>query len=70
MQHYLVAHVEAWRVEHFRRLPDGSWRVTVHGPDDAIDLDAVGVTVSVAAVYAGLDTVGGAARDAVFRGRG
>lgn len=70
VQHYLVAHVEAWRVEHFRRLPDGSWRVTVHGPDDAIDLDAVGVTVSVAAVYAGLDAVGGAARDAVFRGRG
>jgi hypothetical protein len=44
--------------------------VTVHGPDDAIDLDAVGVRLSVAEVYRGLDTVGGPARDAVFRGRG
>ncbi len=31
VQYYLEAHVEAWLVEHYLRLPDESWRVQVPG---------------------------------------
>ena len=70
LQHYLVAHADAWQVHHYRRNPDGSWRVTFHGAGDTIDLDAVGVTLSVDAVYAGVEDVGGPARDAKLLGPG
>jgi Uma2 family endonuclease len=70
LQHYLVAHADAWQVHHYRRLTDGSWRVTMHGAGDTIDLDAVGVKLSVDAVYAGVEDVGGPGRDARLVGPG
>ncbi len=70
LQHYLVAHADAWQVHHYRRNADGSWRVTFHGAGDTIHLDAVGVTLSVDAVYAGVEDVGGPKRDAKLVGPG
>ncbi len=42
LQHDLVAQTAAWRIEHFRRMSDGSWRVSTHGPEDTLHLDALG----------------------------
>ena len=70
LQRYLVARADAWQVPHYRRLPVGSWRVTMHGPGDVIDLDAVGVKLSVDAVYAGVEDVGGPGRDVRLVGPG
>ncbi len=64
LQHYLVAQTAAWRIEHFRRMSDGSWRVSTHGPDDTLHLDALAITLRVEDVYRGVDGLGGPARDA------
>jgi Uma2 family endonuclease len=68
LRHYVVAHQDVWRVHHFQRLEDGAWRVTTLGPDDVLELEAVGARVRVEDVYRGVEQVGGPARDAEWRG--
>ncbi len=69
LQHYVrVAH-DAWQVDHFRRLTDGSWRMTRHGPGDRLDLDALGVTLAVDDLYDKVEAFGGPARTARPEGR-
>ena len=64
LQHcVLVAH-DAWQVDHFRRLPDGSWRMKRHGPGERLDLDALGVTLAVDDLYDKVEAFGGPARTA------
>lgn len=65
LKHYLVLHPDAWRVQHRVRQPSGAWLVEDHGPDDVITLAALGIEVSVAALYADLVAQGGPSRDAV-----
>ncbi len=72
-RHYLLAHADAWHVQHRERMEDGSWRLTEHGPDDVIHLTALGIDLAVAEVYGPLVVLqgdplgkkGGPARDAV-----
>lgn len=64
LQHYLLVAATHWEVDHFRRLADGSWRMSTHGPGDAIDLDAIGVRLAVDEVYAKIEAAGGPARTA------
>jgi hypothetical protein len=59
LQHYVVVAHEAWQVDHFRRLPDGSWRMTSHGPGESLDLDALGITLAVNDLYAKVEAFGG-----------
>lgn len=64
LQHYVLVAHDAWQVDHFRRLPDGSWRMTRHGPGERLDLDALGVTLAVDDLYDKVEAFGGPARDA------
>jgi Uma2 family endonuclease len=64
LQHYVLVAQDRWRVEHLRRMEDGAWRLTVHGPGDVLVLDAVDVRVSVDELYAKVEAFGGPGRDA------
>ena len=56
-----------WQVEHFRRMDDGSWRMTSHGPGDEVDVDTLDVRFKVDDVYAKVEAFGGPGREAVPR---
>jgi Uma2 family endonuclease len=64
LRHYLVVAHEAWQVDHFERLPDGSWRMTSHGPGDSVEIGSLGIRLSVDDLYAKVEAFGGPARDA------
>lgn len=64
LRHYLIAHADAWCVQHRERMADGSWRLTDHGPDDVIHLSALGIDLPMSEVYAPLLRSGGPSRDA------
>ncbi len=64
LQHYVLVASTHWEVDHFRRLPDGAWRLSSHGPGDHVDLDAVDVRLAVDEVYAKIEAAGGPARTA------
>ena len=64
LAHYVLVAQDQWRIEHFRRQDDGSWRFTAHGPGDELDLDALGVRLRVDEVYAKVEAFGGPGRDA------
>ena len=64
LRHYLIAHADAWCVQHRERMDDGSWRLTDHGPDAMIHLSALGIDLSVSEVYAPLLPSGGPTREA------
>ena len=61
--HYVLVAQDCWRIEHFRRLDDGSWRLTSHGPGDEVYLDTLGVRVRVDEVYAKVEAFGGPGRE-------
>ena len=63
LRHYLLAHADAWHVQHRARQADGSWRLTEHGADDVLHLEALGVELAVAEIYAPMLALGGPARD-------
>ena len=65
LRHYLLAHADAWHIQHRERMEDGSWRLTDHGPDDVIHLSALGVHLAVTDLYTPLLPLGGPPRDAV-----
>jgi Uma2 family endonuclease len=65
LRHYLLVHTDAWLVVHHERLEGDVWRATEHGPGGLVALSALGVTLSVDALYAELVAQGGPARDAV-----
>ena len=64
LQHYVLVASTHWEVDHFRRLPDGAWRLSSHGPGDYVDLDAVSVRLAVDEIYAKIEAAGGPARTA------
>lgn len=64
LRHYLLAHADAWRVQHRERMDDASWRLTEHGPDDVIHLAALGIELPVNEIYEPLMALGGPTRDA------
>ena len=62
LRHVVFVRQDAWRIEHFRRMDDGSWRLTEHGPGESVDLDAVGASLPVDGVYDGIEVFGGPPR--------
>jgi Uma2 family endonuclease len=56
LRHYLLVDQGTERVEHYERLPDGSWRYTVHLAGSVVPLTAIGVDLPVASIYAGAPT--------------
>lgn len=63
LRHYLIVAQDCWQVEHYRRMDDGSWRLTVHGPGQVVALDTLNVEIRVDDVYAKVEVVGGPTRD-------
>jgi Uma2 family endonuclease len=59
LRHYVLAAQDCWRVEHYRRAEDGSWRLTVHGPGDSVFLDAIEARIPVDELYARVEAFGG-----------
>ncbi len=57
--HYLVVTQTHQEVKYFAREDDGAWRMTVHGPGDTVHLRDHDVHVSVDAIYARVELVGG-----------
>jgi hypothetical protein len=42
-------------VEHFRRVDVGRWTLTLYGPDDPVDLPALGVSLPMSEIYLGAE---------------
>ena len=59
LRHYVVVAQTHQEVTHFAREDDGSWRMTVHGPGESLHLRDHDVHVSVDAIYARVELVGG-----------
>ncbi len=64
LTHYVLVAQDRWQVEHFRRMDDGTWRLSVHGPGDTLFLDTLDVRVAVDELYARVEAFGGPGRDA------
>lgn len=62
LRHVVLVRQDAWRVEHFRRMDDGTWRLSVHGPGDALALDTVDATLGIDDLYDGIEAFGGPPR--------
>lgn len=48
---YVLASQKEARMEHFRRLPDGSWLLRIYERGEVVKLDAIGVELSVDRAY-------------------
>lgn len=56
LQEFLLVGQEPVFVEHYRRLPDGTWQIILHQEMDAlVDLRSIGVALPVASIYEDLD---------------
>jgi Uma2 family endonuclease len=62
LRHYLLVAQDCWRVEHYRREDDGSWRLTVHGPGDTVTLDTIDARFAVDELYTKAEAFGGPTR--------
>lgn len=64
LRHLLYVAQDRVTVEHVRRSDDGSWRSVVYTTwDHELELDAIGVSLPIAALYEGIE-IGGAAAEA------
>ncbi len=48
---YVLVSQTEMKVEHFRRQPDGQWRITVLGAGEQLALDSIGCEISVDELY-------------------
>jgi Uma2 family endonuclease len=62
VRHVVFVRQDAWRVEHYRRMEDGTWRLSDHGPGDTLLLDAVEASLAVDALYEDIEAFDGPAR--------
>jgi Uma2 family endonuclease len=52
---FLIVERERMFVEHYRRLPDGSWQIVVYAEEGSvIRLDSLGATLAVSELYLGV----------------
>jgi Uma2 family endonuclease len=51
MQEYVLASQKEARIEHFRRLPDGSWLLRIFLRGDRVRLDSINAELSVDGAY-------------------
>ena len=55
LREFLIVEQERVFVEHYRRLPDGSWQIVVYEEEGSvIRLDSLGATLTVDELYAGV----------------
>lgn len=54
LRHYVLVTTGRDHVDHFRRNEDGSWTLRALGPGDTVVLDAIDATLSVDAIYEGV----------------
>ena len=59
LRHYVLVAQDCWRVEHYRREDDGSWRLTVHGPGEHVFLDTIEARIEVDELYTKAESFGG-----------
>jgi Uma2 family endonuclease len=64
VRHVVFVSQDRWRIEHFRRMDDGTWRYSGHGPGSKLDLDTLGVSLAIDEIYEGIENFGGPSRDA------
>ncbi len=64
IRHIVLVSQDEWRIEHYRREHDGTWRYSAHVAGDAVALDTLGVTFAVDEIYDGIDAFGGPTRSA------
>lgn len=50
-QEYVLASQKEPRIEHFRRLPDGTWLLRILRPGDRLVLESIGCEIDVARAY-------------------
>jgi hypothetical protein len=51
LKDYVLASQKEARIEHFRRLPDGSWLLRIHQRGDRVKIDSIYVELSVDRAY-------------------
>jgi len=51
LKEYVLASQKEARIEHFRRLPDGSWLLRIFQRGDRVGLDSTGIELSVDRAY-------------------
>jgi len=51
LKDYVLASQKEARIEHFRRLPDGSWLLRIHQRGDRVKIDSIDVELSVDRAY-------------------
>lgn len=55
LREFLIVEQERVFVEHYRRLPDGSWQIVVYAEEGSvIRLDSLGATLAVSELYLGV----------------
>jgi Uma2 family endonuclease len=55
LRHYLLVSQDEHRVEHFERVREGQWTLSIYGPGGVVALADLGGTIDVDALYAGED---------------
>ena len=54
LQDYVLVAQDGPRIERYHRLADGTWTYEARGPGEVLQLQSIGVTLSIDEVYAGL----------------
>jgi Uma2 family endonuclease len=58
VKEFLIVEQEAVSVEHYRRLPDGSWQIVIqHNPDDVLRLESIQCELLLSEIYEGVDSL-------------
>ncbi|MRG93167.1 Uma2 family endonuclease [Polyangium spumosum] len=56
LDEYVLVYQDERRIEHFKKLPTGQWLLTERAGDEgSVELPALGCTIQLADVYAGVD---------------
>jgi Uma2 family endonuclease len=55
LRHYLLVSQDEHRVEHYERVREGQWTLSIYGPGASVTLADLGGAVEVDALYAGED---------------
>ncbi len=67
LRHVLLVAHDTWTLTLYSRRDDGIWTFATAHAGESLQLDAVGLTLTVDDVYEGMDAVDGPARDALPR---
>lgn len=63
VRHIVLVEYVCWHISVVSRRDDGTWSYDAAGAGGSLRLDAIGVVLDVDALYAGMEAVGGPARD-------